>query len=123
MNSLEAAGGRNKRASSADVSGAEAFNCSTSSHLIPDFERVDKQRRETCFRQLEAESQSSDAHAPGYIDGSTALFEQTAKADHVFNRMFVYRRNSLHSAGMDDHHIAPPDRLAGRCQSTPSDVR
>lgn len=83
-------------------------------HRETGFEYVDTLRREAYFRQLEAQSHGSDAPGPGYINGNTALFEQTAKADAVFNRLLVYRRNSLHSACIDDDHIPPPDPLSGR---------
>jgi hypothetical protein len=83
-------------------------------HRQTGFEHVDKERRETYFRRLETESHGSDAPAPGYINGSTALFEQIARVEAVFNRMIVYRRNSLHSACVDDRHVPPADPLAGR---------
>lgn len=83
-------------------------------HRQTGFEHVDKARRETYFRRLEAESHGSDAPAPGYINGSTVLFEQIARVEAVFNRMIVYRRNSLHSACVDDRHVPPADPLAGR---------
>lgn len=83
-------------------------------HRGTGFERVDGARRETYFRRLEAESHGDDASAPGYINGSTTLFEQVAGVDAVFNRMLVYRRNSLHSACIDDGHVPPPEPLRGR---------
>lgn len=83
-------------------------------HRGTGFESIDRSRREAYFRQLEAESQGGNAPPPGYINGNTALFEQTARADAVFNRMLVYRRNSLHSACIDNDHVPPPDPLAGR---------
>lgn len=83
-------------------------------HRKTGFEYIDKERREAYFRELEAQSRGSDAPAPGYINGSTPLFEQTATADAVFNRMLVYRRNWLHSACIDDEHVPPPDPLTGR---------
>jgi len=83
-------------------------------HRKTGFESVNKERQENYFRQLEAESQGDDAPGAGYINGDTALFEQTAKADAVFNRMLVYRRNSLHSACIENHDVPPPDPLAGR---------
>jgi hypothetical protein len=83
-------------------------------HRVTGFEHVDKPRWETYFRRLEAESHGSEAPAAGYINGSTALFEQIASVDAVFNRMIVYRRNSLHSACIDDDHVPPPDPFEGR---------
>jgi len=83
-------------------------------HRQTGFESIDDGRKDAYFRQLEAESHGADAPAPGYINGDTALFEQTAKADAVFNRMLVYRRNSLHSACIENDDIPPPDPVAGR---------
>lgn len=83
-------------------------------HRNTGFEYVDTERRQPYFRQLEAECSGAHAPAPGYINGSTALFEQTAMADAVFNRMLVYRRNLLHSACIDDDDVPPPDPLTGR---------
>ncbi|MDO1528390.1 DUF6445 family protein [Fulvimonas sp. R45] len=83
-------------------------------HRGTGFESIDPSRRETYFRRLEAEGQGGNAPPPGYINGDTALFEQTARADAAFNRMLVYRRNSLHSACIDNDRVPPPDPLAGR---------
>jgi hypothetical protein len=83
-------------------------------HRRTGFESIDKPRWETYFRQLEAESHGADAPAPGYINGDTALFEQIARVDAVFNRLLVYRQDSLHSACIDDDDVPPPDPRAGR---------
>ncbi|HET7267555.1 MAG TPA: DUF6445 family protein [Oleiagrimonas sp.] len=83
-------------------------------HRQTGMEYIDKPRWETYFHQLEAESEGGNAPAPGYINGSTPLFEQIASVDAVFNRMLVYRRNSLHSACVDDHHVPPPRPREGR---------
>ena len=52
--------------------------------------------------------------AAGYINGDTALFEQIAKEDGVFNRMLVYRRNSLHSGCIDKNFAPDPNPATGR---------
>lgn len=83
-------------------------------HRDTGFEYVDKARRETYFRRLETESHGSQAPEPGYINDTTALFQQVARIDAVFNRMIVYRRNSLHSGCVDNRHIPPADPLNGR---------
>ncbi len=83
-------------------------------HRDTGFEYVDKQRWETYFRRLESESQGSKAPGPGYINGSTTLFEQISRVDAVFNRLIVYRRNSLHSGCIDNSHVPPPDPRDGR---------
>ncbi|HEV8329874.1 MAG TPA: DUF6445 family protein [Steroidobacteraceae bacterium] len=51
---------------------------------------------------------------PGYIDGSTDLFEQIAKQDGVCNRMLVYRRNSLHSGCIEARFVPDPNPSTGR---------
>lgn len=83
-------------------------------HRETGFEYVDKSRRERYFGRLEMEGQGRDAPGPCYINGTTALFEQIDKVAPVFNRMLVYRRNSLHSGCVDDDHVPPPDPLRGR---------
>jgi hypothetical protein len=83
-------------------------------HRQTGFESIDKPRWETYFRRLEAESHGADAPRPGYINGSTALFEQIARVDGVFNRLLVYRQSSLHSACIDDDDVPPADPRLGR---------
>lgn len=82
-------------------------------HRSTGFEYVDEQRREEYFGSLQEESRGSDATS-GYIDEDTALFEQVAKVEGVFNRMVVYRRNSLHSGSIDNARIPPADPMTGR---------
>ena len=82
-------------------------------HRRTGFECIDEQRREEYFGSLQEQSRGSDA-ADGYIDEDTALFERVAKVEGVFNRMVVYRRNSLHSGSIDNARIPPADPVAGR---------
>jgi hypothetical protein len=83
-------------------------------HRRTGFEYVDAERRETYFRQLDEESRGNHAPSAGYIAGDTALFEQIERVDGAFNRMVVYRRNSLHSGNIDGGRVPPADPLAGR---------
>ena len=83
-------------------------------HRRSGFEYVDEARRDSYFRSLEQESHRSDATGEGYIDDDTSLFERVAHVDGVFNRMVVYRRNSLHSGRIDNARVPPADALAGR---------
>ncbi|NII09382.1 DUF6445 family protein [Oleiagrimonas sp. C23AA] len=83
-------------------------------HRGTGFEYIDRSRRETYFRQLEAESLGPQAPAAGYINGDTALFEQVAKVDARFNRLVVYRRHSLHSGCIDSQRVPPADPGNGR---------
>lgn len=83
-------------------------------HRRSGFEYIDELRGDSYFRTLEQESRRSDATGEGYIDDDTSLFERVAQVDGVFNRMVVYRRNSLHSGRIDNARIPPADALAGR---------
>lgn len=83
-------------------------------HRSTGFEYVDEGRELAYFARLEQESRGADSPEANYIGEDTALFERIGKVDGVFNRMVVYRRNSLHSATIDNLNVPPPDPLAGR---------
>jgi hypothetical protein len=83
-------------------------------HRSSGFECIDPSRRDSYFRTLEQESRRGDATGGGYIDDDTSLFERVEHVDGAFNRMLVYRRNSLHSGRIDNARIPPADPLAGR---------
>lgn len=83
-------------------------------HRQTGFETINEARAPAYFECLQRESRSEDAPGASYINGDTALFERIDKADGVFNRMLVYRRNSLHSATIDNDLIPPADPLNGR---------
>jgi len=83
-------------------------------HRQTGYEYVDESRREAYFSCLERESRGADAPGPGYIGEDTPLFERIGKVDGVFNRIVVYRRNSLHSGTIDNRNVPPPDPLDGR---------
>lgn len=78
-------------------------------HRQTGFEYVDEDRKLAYFGALENQDPP-----PGYINGSTELFEQIDKQDGVFNRMLVYRRNSLHSGCIDEDFVPDPNPLSGR---------
>lgn len=81
-------------------------------HRATGFERVDEARRDAYFALLQAQAEGDGAH--GYINGDSALFERIDQVDGVFNRLVVYRRNSLHSGNIDNARVPPADVLAGR---------
>jgi hypothetical protein len=83
-------------------------------HRKTGFEYIDESRAAAYFGSLEAENGGPDMPGPEYINGDTALFEQIGKQDAVFNRMLIYRRNSLHSACIDRAFVPDPDPLTGR---------
>ena len=83
-------------------------------HRATGFESVDAARRRDYWRHVEAEQNSPDSPPAAYIDGDTALYEQTARQDGVFNRLLLYRRNSLHSGALPAHFVPDPDPRRGR---------
>ncbi|MDH5822365.1 DUF6445 family protein [Luteimonas sp. RD2P54] len=83
-------------------------------HRRTGFESIDEARREEYFHCLEDESRGEHAPPGGYIGGDTELFERIGQVEGVFNRMVVYRRNSLHSGDIDNERVPPPDPITGR---------
>lgn len=83
-------------------------------HRKTGFEYIDESRSAVYFQSLNAENDGPNMPAPGYIDGDTALFERIAKQDGVFNRMLVYRRNSLHSGCIGPDFVPDANPLTGR---------
>lgn len=83
-------------------------------HRSTGFESVDESRRTTYFETLQEESRRADATGDGYINGDSPLFERTESVDGAYNRMLVYRRNSLHSGNIDSDRVPPADVYAGR---------
>ncbi|HYM85195.1 MAG TPA: DUF6445 family protein [Pseudoxanthomonas sp.] len=81
-------------------------------HRRSGFEYIDEQRRDSYFRCLEQEG--GEVLDEGYIGEDTALFERIAKVEGMFNRMVVYRRNSLHSGSIDNARVPPADPMTGR---------
>jgi hypothetical protein len=83
-------------------------------HRKTGYEYIDESRREQYMNILLEEEQSADSPNAEYINGSTPLFEQIAKQDGVFNRMLIYRRNSLHSGDIGKDFIPDPNPATGR---------
>ena len=83
-------------------------------HRSTGFESVDDSRKERYFQILNEESQGTHAPAPGYINGDTPLFEQTAKQDGVFNRILIYPRSVLHSGNISADFVPDPNPATGR---------
>ena len=83
-------------------------------HRKTGFEYVDEARSEVYFKSLNSENNGPNMPGPGYINGDTALFQMIARQDGVFNRMLVYRRNSLHSGCIPRAFVPDPNPLTGR---------
>jgi hypothetical protein len=83
-------------------------------HRSTGYEYLDEARGPAYWRALEIECQGSDGPGAEYINGDTPIFEQVARAEGVFNRMLVYRRNSLHSGAIDRAFVPDADPHTGR---------
>jgi hypothetical protein len=83
-------------------------------HRATGYEYLDDVRGPLYSRALEAECAGPTRPASEYINGDTALFEQVGRAEGVFNRMLVYRRNSLHSGAIDRAFVPDPNPRTGR---------
>jgi hypothetical protein len=83
-------------------------------HRRTGFEVVTQARKAEYFETVEAERNGPDKPAVGYINSSTALYEQLRSEAGVFNRMLVYRRNSLHSGSITAHSAIDPNPRTGR---------
>jgi hypothetical protein len=83
-------------------------------HRKTGFEYIDRARREY-YRYVEDEKDGPDDRPPyQYISGDTALYEQIDRQAGVFNRMLLYRRNSLHSGAMARDFVPDPNPRTGR---------
>lgn len=83
-------------------------------HRSTGFEFVDESRQGVYLQALGRETGGPEGPAAEYINGDTALFEQIARQDGVYNRMLVYRRNSLHSGCIGADFVPDPNPLSGR---------
>lgn len=83
-------------------------------HRATGYEYLDQARRPVYSRTLETECMGADRPEAEYINGDTPIFEQIARADGVFNRMLIYRRNSLHSGAIERDFVPDADPRTGR---------
>jgi hypothetical protein len=85
-------------------------------HRKTGFEYIDESRKIEYFRSLEAENDGP--HMPkivdGYINGDTALYERIAEQQGLFNRLIIYRRNSLHSGSIRNELFNANGLIGGR---------
>lgn len=83
-------------------------------HRRTGFEFIDESRQARYLDCIRQETAGPHQPGPGYINGSTPLFERIASADGVFNRLLIYRRNSLHSGDIAASFIPDAHPLTGR---------
>jgi hypothetical protein len=83
-------------------------------HRRTGFEYVDESRNATYLEALRSEGMTPAALGPGYINGDTDRFAEIDRREGVFNRMLVYRRNSLHSGCIARDFVPDSNPLTGR---------
>jgi hypothetical protein len=83
-------------------------------HRATGFEVIDASRKDRYFREIKQVLAEPNSLPAGYINGDTELFEQIASVSGVFNRMVIYRRNSLHSGCIGRGFIPDPEPSTGR---------
>lgn len=83
-------------------------------HRQTGYEVVDDNRRESYFSALEAETEGPESPPPAYINGDSPLFEEIARQEGVFNRMLIYRLNSLHSGCIEREFVPDANPATGR---------
>ncbi len=83
-------------------------------HRGTGFEVINQSRQVEYFARVEEEKNGPNKPEVGYINGSTALYEQVGKQEGVFNRLVIYRRNSLHSGSIRGDFVPDPDPRTGR---------
>jgi len=83
-------------------------------HRATRFEVIDMARRNEYFACVEAERLGPNNPGAAYINGSTPLYEQVGAEEGLFNRMLVYRRNSLHSGDIPADFVPDPNPRTGR---------
>ncbi|MEO8016819.1 MAG: DUF6445 family protein [Pseudomonadota bacterium] len=83
-------------------------------HRKSGFEYVDHSRKVEYWRHIEEEQSGPDSPSAEYITADTPLYEQIGRQDGVFNRILIYRRNSLHSGSISRKFVADLDPRSGR---------
>ncbi|MDO6746132.1 DUF6445 family protein [Gilvimarinus sp. 1_MG-2023] len=83
-------------------------------HRSTGFENIDHARQPLYLRSLEAECTGETAPPAAYIGSESPLFEEIANPGAIYNRLLVYRGNSLHSGRIPTDFIPTSDPLLGR---------
>jgi len=93
----------------ADLGGTSFYR-----HRATGYEVIDQARQAEYWRIADEEMKRSDSAESGYINGDTSLYEQIGRQDGVFNRMLIYRRNSLHSGSLARNFVPDANPRTGR---------
>ncbi|QIL90141.1 hypothetical protein GNX18_10525 [Microbulbifer sp. SH-1] len=83
-------------------------------HRSTGYEVVNEGRRQDYFSTLQKEAADPKFTGGGYINGDTPFFEQVHAEEGLFNRMLIYRSNSLHSGSIGEDFVPDTDPRSGR---------
>lgn len=83
-------------------------------HRSTGFERIDEERLPAYRAALDADLAREGMPGPAYIAGDTALFEQLAVHQGLYNRAILYRSSTLHCAFLPDDLVLAADPEHGR---------
>ena len=83
-------------------------------HRATGFEYIDETRRTEYWRIVDEEKAGPNRATGGYINGDTALYEQVGHQDGVYNRIVIYRRNTLHSGALRPDFVPDLNPRTGR---------
>ena len=93
--------------------GKEMGGTSFYRHRRTGFEHITSARAQSFSAALQDELEAS-APPSGYINGDTALFQQTASFDARFNRLVIYRATMLHAGDIAADFRFDPNPRTGR---------
>jgi hypothetical protein len=83
-------------------------------HRSTGFEYVNVERNDEYCRLVSLEMGGPHSPASGYITTDTPLFEQIGSQEGRFNRLLIYRRNSLHSSNLSRQFVPDTNPRTGR---------
>jgi hypothetical protein len=83
-------------------------------HRKTGFEAIDQSRKAEFYEIREQEEFGPDSPPNDYIGGDTPLYEEIDRQAGIFNRMLIYRRNSLHSGSINPQFPLVADPYKGR---------
>ncbi|MEH6548808.1 MAG: DUF6445 family protein [Pseudomonadales bacterium] len=87
-------------------------------HRKTGYEYLDESRKHAYAKSLEGVNGTADIPPAAYINGDTPLFERIAEQQGIFNRLIIYRGNSLHSGSISGEFNLDPNPLTGRLTIT-----
>jgi uncharacterized protein DUF6445 len=83
-------------------------------HRSTGFEYVTFERNAEYFNRLATEMEGPHSPSAGYHNADTPLFEKIGSQEARFNRLLVYRRNSLHSSDLPKGFVPDANPRTGR---------